>query len=98
MTGKCKLAKDATSSGHARLSCGCGATLVRQPFMNDSRWAEEAREFTTRHGGRWACPECGNDDDLCEHVCLECRRPCLCGTCNNGYCEQCCDLLCAKEE
>jgi hypothetical protein len=37
--------EDVTSSGHARLTCGCGATLVRQPWMTDGVWNSRARRF-----------------------------------------------------
>ena len=37
--------EDVTSSGHARLTCDCGATLVRQPWMTDGVWRSRVRRF-----------------------------------------------------
>lgn len=38
---------------HERLTCRTcgGATLVRQPFMTDARWARERSEFLSWHEG-----------------------------------------------
>ena len=44
-----KINQDATSSGHNRISCICGANLVRQPFMNDADWKQATDIFHNAH-------------------------------------------------
>lgn len=38
---------------HRRLTCvPCGKTLVRQPFMNDTRWERDSKHFLAAHPGK----------------------------------------------
>lgn len=41
--------EDKTSSGHKRISCQCGATFVKQPYMTAADWTVGRRDFLAHH-------------------------------------------------
>lgn len=43
------------------------------------------------------CPECGDTQGLCEHICQQCDDICI-FTCSDGLCEHCCAETCERSE
>lgn len=46
----CRAYADPTHSGLARITCDCGKTLVRQPYMTSTQWSQLVAEFEAAHG------------------------------------------------
>lgn len=46
----CRAYMDPTYSGRERITCNCGKTQVRQPYMTESYWGELRRKFLSVHG------------------------------------------------
>lgn len=58
------IATDTTATGHARLNCSCGKSVVRQPWMTDGVWRSRVRMFERFNHGentvvRGAAPSAG---------------------------------------
>ena len=44
-----EIIEDVTSSGLERVSCDCGSTIVKQPWMTDADWLTLKQEFEKEH-------------------------------------------------
>ena len=45
------LTYDQTGTGHDRITCLCGKTIVRQPWMTDAVWRSRVRIFERGNHG-----------------------------------------------
>lgn len=73
-------------------------TLVRM-CCDDKEITEEwqVKSYFARYNPK-ACQVCGITNGACEHICQHCDHHQENETCKNGYCEQCCEILCECEE